>query len=46
MCRYVEIFLEITIGGPCEYFAGADLGCYGTVRSKNSHNETNEKGSD
>jgi len=23
---------------------GAELGCYGTVRNKNSHNETNEKG--
>ena len=40
-----EYFLEITNGGPCKHFGGTDLGCYGTVRNKNSHNESNEKGS-
>jgi len=38
-------FLEITIGGPFEHFRGEELGCYVTVRNKNSHNKTNEKGS-
>jgi len=38
-----KYFLEITIGVPVSIL-GANLGCYSTVRNKNSHNETNKKG--
>ena len=45
LCRYVEIFFINHHWGPLKAFWGADLDCYGTVRNKKSHNETNEKGS-
>jgi len=30
-------------GAPAIIFGKAELGCYGTVRNKNNHNETNKK---
>ena len=39
MRGYIEIFFRN------HHWGGAGLGCYGTIRNKNSHNETNEKGS-
>jgi len=30
-------------GAPVRILGSAELGCYGTVRNQNSHNETNEK---
>ena len=44
MWRYVAIFFRNHHWGSVSIL-GADLGCYGTVRSKNSHSETNQKGS-
>jgi len=41
LCR--NIFYKSPLGA-LKAFWGADLDCYGTVRNKKSHNETNEKG--
>jgi len=43
MSKY--FFRNRPLGSPVSILGRAELGCYGTVRNKNSHNETNEKGS-
>ena len=41
MTKY--FFQNPHLGAPVSILGDAELGCYGTVRNKNSHNETNEK---
>jgi len=44
MSKYV--FRNHHWAAPVSILERAELGCYGAVRNKNSHNETNAKGSD
>jgi len=43
MSKY--IFRNQHSGAPVGILGRTELGCYGTVRNKNSRNESNEKGS-